>query len=512
MLDNQLKAQTLEYLKLLENDIVFTLSLDDSNHSQELETFIKEICALDDQHLSYTYGKLDFVPAFSIDKANDHKSGIVFAGIPLGHEYNSFILALLQVSGRAPKVDETVIRAIQQIKEPMSFVTYASLTCHNCPEVVQSLNILAVLNDNISHTMVDGAFFQDKVDELGIMAVPAVFKNGEEFLSGKATIEDILAKLGVEDKAQYDAFTKDTYDMTIVGGGPSGVAAAIYAARKGIKTAIVVEEFGGQVNETLGIENIIGTPYIEGPDLAKALEKHLRDYDIDIIKGQKVAQVSKEAPFTLTLANEVELSSKTVVIATGARWRDVNVPGEQEFKTKGVAYCPHCDAPLFAGKDVAVIGGGNSGIEAAIDLSNIARNVTVLEFMPELKADEILQERAMAKDNITIIKNAQTTQICGHDHVESIKYKDRDTDEIHEVDLDGIFVQIGLMPNTDFIRETVECNRMGEIVVDKNGATSVPGIFAAGDCTDSTYKQIIISMGTGATAALAAFDYLIRHK
>lgn len=512
MLDNQLKAQTVEFLKMLESDIVFTLSLDDSEHSQSIENFIKEICALDDQHLSYTYGKLDFVPAFSIDKAQGPKSGVVFAGIPLGHEYNSFILALLQVSGRTPKIDDNVIHEIQSIKEPLQFVTYASLTCHNCPEVVQSLNILAVLNENIQHTMVDGAFFQDKVNELGIMAVPAVFKNGEEFLSGKATIEDILGQLGIEDTAQYEPFTKETYDMTIVGGGPSGVAAAIYAARKGIKTAIIVEEFGGQVNETLGIENVIGTPYIEGPELAKSLEAHLRDYDIDIIKGQKVASVSKEAPFTLTLANGIDITSKTAVIATGARWRDVNVPGEQEFKTKGVAYCPHCDAPLFAGKDVAVIGGGNSGIEAAIDLSNIARNVTVLEFMPELKADEILQERAMAKDNISIIKNAQTTEICGQEHVDSIKYKDRDSNEEHQLDLEGIFVQIGLMPNTDFIRETVECNRMGEIIVDKNGATSVPGLFAAGDCTDSTYKQIIISMGTGATAALSAFDYLIRHK
>lgn len=511
MLDNQLKAQTTEFLKMLESDIRFTVSLDDSEHSQEVDNFIKEICALDDQHLSYTYEKLDLTPAFRIDKADGTQTGIVFAGVPLGHEYNSFILALLQASGRPPKIDEALIKQIQAIDEPLHFDTYVSLTCHNCPEVVQSLNILAVLNPNITHTMIDGAFFKDKVDELGIMAVPAVLKNGEEFLSGKSSLEDIIKKLGIEDTTQYDAFTEKTYDMTVIGGGPAGVAAAIYAARKGIPTAIVVEEFGGQVNETLGIENIIGTKYIEGPELGKALEAHLREYEIDIIKGQKVAQITKEVPFTLTLENGVQLHSKTAVIATGAHWRDVNVPGEQEFKAKGVAYCPHCDAPLFAGKDVAVIGGGNSGIEAAIDLSNIAKHVTVIEFMPELKADQILQERAHEADNIKIITNAQTTEICGTDHVESIQYKDRATDEIHAIDLDGVFVQIGLVPNTNWVKETVECNNRGEIMVDKTGATNIPGLYAAGDCTDSAYKQIIISMGSGATAALGAFDYLMRQ-
>ena len=512
MLDNQLKTQTKEFLKLLESDVVFTLSLDDSEHSKEVESFVKEVCDLDSNHLSYNYEKLDIVPAFAINKKEGQKSGIVFAGVPLGHEYNSFILALLQVSGRTPKVDESVMAQIKAIDKKMSFKTYVSLSCHNCPDVVQALNILAVLNENIEHTMIDGAFFKEEVDALGIMAVPCVFKNGEEFLSGKATLEDILEKIGVDQTTQYEAFTKETYATTIIGGGPAGIAAAIYAARKGIRCAIVLEAFGGQVNETLGIENIIGTPYIEGPQLASALEKHLREYQIDIIKGQKVAQVTKESPFTITLENGMTLTSQTVIVATGARWRDLNIPGEMEFKTKGVAYCPHCDAPLFEGKDVAVVGGGNSGIEAAIDLSNIARHVTVFEFMETLKADDILQQRAKEKENITIITNAQTTKIGGSDHVEYINYIDRATNEEKQIDLDGIFIQIGLVPNTDFIKDTVECNQVGEIIVDKNSATNIEGLFAAGDCTNSTYKQIIISMGSGATAALSAFDYYIRNE
>lgn len=511
MLDNQLKAQTTEFLKMLEGNITFTVSLDDSENSQKVDNFIKEICALDSQHLSYTYQKLDIAPAFHIDKDGEAPSGITFAGVPLGHEYNSFILALLQVSGRKPKIDDALIKAIQQIKEPLHFITYVSLTCHNCPDVVQALNILSVLNPNISHTMIDGAMFKQRVEELGIMAVPAVFKNGEEFLSGKASIEEIVAKLGINNTDQYEEFTKQTYDMTIIGGGPAGISSAIYAARKGIKTAIIVEEFGGQVNETLGIENIIGTKYIEGPAFGHALEDHLREYEIDIIKGQKVTELTKEAPFTMTLENGVAITSKTVIIATGARWRNINIPGEQELRTKGVAYCPHCDAPLFAGKKVAVIGGGNSGIEAAIDLSHIAKDVTVLEFSSTLKADEILQERAQQQANVSIITNAQTLAIDGTSHVEGLEYQDRQTKENHTIALDGVFVQIGLVPNTEWLKEVVDCNLRGEIVVDKTGATNIPGIFAAGDCTDSAYKQIIISMGSGATAALGAFDYLMRH-
>lgn len=511
MLDSQLKAQTIEYLKMIENPITFTVSLDESDNSRKVDQFIKEICSLAPQKLSYVYDSLDITPSFSLNKAGHLSSGIIFAGVPLGHEYNSFILALLQVSGRQPKIDKSLRDKIQQIDEPLHFDTYVSLTCHNCPEVVQTLNILSVLNPNISHTMIDGAFFKDQVEELGIMAVPAVYKNGAEFLNGKATIEDIVTKLGIHNADSYETFENQIYDVTVIGGGPAGITSAIYAARKGIKTAIVVEEFGGQVNETLGIENIIGTKYIEGPDFAKALEGHLREYDIDIIKGIKVKKLAGAAPFNLVLDNDVSITSKTVIIATGARWRNVNVPGEQELRTKGVAYCPHCDAPLFSNKKVAVIGGGNSGIEAAIDLSQIASNVTVLEFMPELKADEILKARAREKSNISIITNAQTVSIDGTSHVEAIEYKDRETHEVHKIPIDGVFVQIGLTPNTDWLKDFVECNPRGEIIVDHAGSTNIPGLFAAGDCTNSAYKQIIISMGSGATAALSAFDYLIRH-
>lgn len=512
MLDQSLKSQTIEFLNLLEGNICFTLSLDNSENSQKLENFIQEICDLDPKHLSYTYGKLDFVPAFSIDKVGQEKSGIIFAGIPLGHEYNSFILALLQVSGRSPKIDEATANTIRSIKEPLHFVTYASLTCHNCPDVVQALNIFSVLNPNITHTMVDGAWFESQVEELGIMSVPAVYKNGESFFNGKASIDSILETLSINNDGAYQTFSEKLYDVTVIGAGPAGVTSAIYAARKGLKTAIIFETMGGQVNDTVGIENIIGTPYIEGSDFSKNLEKHLRSYDVDLIAGTKVQSVSSATPFNITLKNQVVIQSKTVIIATGARWRDLNIPGETEFKTKGVVYCPHCDAPLFKGKRVAVIGGGNSGVEAAIDLANIVNHVDVLEFSPEFKADNVLLDRAKAQKNITMISNAQTLDIFGNSHVEGLHYLDRTSNHKHALEVEGIFVQIGLMPNTDFITDIVQCNERGEIIVNENGETNIPGLFAAGDCTDSTYKQIIISMGSGAKASLSAFDYLIRHQ
>lgn len=437
-------------------------------------------------------------------------TGVTFAGIPLGHEFTSLVLALLQVSGRAPKVEQNVIDQIKNISGEYHFESYISLSCHNCPDVVQALNLMSILNPGITHTMIDGAAFKAEAESKNIMAVPSVYLNGEFFGSGRMTLEEILAKMGnAPDASDFD--NKDPYDVLVVGGGPAGASAAIYAARKGIRTGIVAERFGGQVMDTVGIENFISVKYTEGPKLAASLEEHVKEYGIDVMKLQRAKRLEKRDFIEVELENGAVLKSKTVILSTGARWRNVGVPGEAEFKNKGVAYCPHCDGPLFTGKRVAVIGGGNSGIEAAIDLAGIVGHVTVLEFMPELKADAVLQDRLYSLPNVTVLKNVQTKEITGTDKVNGISYIERDTGAVQHIELEGVFVQIGLVPNTDWLGDTVERNRIGEIVVNSHGATNVPGVFAAGDCTNSPYKQIIISMGSGANAALGAFDYLIRN-
>ena len=508
MLDADIKAQLAQYLELLEGDVVLKVSVGEDEVSREMLSLVNELSSMSPR-IKVETASLQRTPSFSVNRPNED-SGIVFAGVPLGHEFTSLVMALLQVSGRAPKVDQKVIDQVKNIQGEYRFESYISLSCHNCPDVVQALNIMSVLNPNITHTMIDGAAFKEEVESKDIMAVPTVFLNGEPFGSGRMTIDEILAKLGSGPDASEFA-NKEPYDVLVVGGGPAGASAAIYAARKGIRTGIVAERFGGQVNDTLAIENIIGTKATEGPRFVASLEEHVKDYPIDVMNLQRSARLEKKDLIEVELENGAVLKSKTVVISTGARWRNVGVPGEVEFKNKGVAYCPHCDGPLFAGKDVAVIGGGNSGIEAAIDLAGIVKHVTVLEFMPELKADQVLQDRLYSLPNVTVLKNVQTKEITGTDKVNGITYVDRETGEETHVELQGVFVLIGLVPNTDWLGEEFEKTRMGEIVVDKRGATNVPGVFAAGDCTDSAYKQIIISMGSGATAALGAFDYLIRN-
>ena len=508
MLDADIKAQLAQYLELLEGDVVLKVSVGEDEVSREMLSLVNELSSMSPRIKVETVS-LQRTPSFSVNRPNED-TGIVFAGVPLGHEFTSLVMALLQVSGRAPKVDQKVIDQVKNIQGEYRFESYISLSCHNCPDVVQALNIMSVLNPNITHTMIDGAAFKEEVESKDIMAVPTVFLNGEPFGSGRMTIDEILAKLGSGPDASEFA-NKEPYDVLVVGGGPAGASAAIYAARKGIRTGIVAERFGGQVNDTLAIENIIGTKATEGPRFVASLEEHVKDYPIDVMNLQRAARLEKKDLIEVELENGAVLKSKTVVISTGARWRNVGVPGEVEFKNKGVAYCPHCDGPLFAGKDVAVIGGGNSGIEAAIDLAGIVKHVTVLEFMPELKADQVLQDRLYSLPNVTVLKNVQTKEITGTDKVNGITYVNRETGEETHVELQGVFVLIGLVPNTDWLGEAFEKTRMGEIVVDKRGATNVPGVFAAGDCTDSAYKQIIISMGSGATAALGAFDYLIRN-
>ncbi len=508
MLDADIKAQLAQYLELLEGDVLLKVSVGDDEVSKDMMTFVQELADMSPR-IKIEKAKLERTPSFSVNRINED-TGIVFAGIPLGQEFTSLVLALLQVSGRPPKVDEKVIEQVKKLEGEYHFESYISLSCHNCPEVVQALNVMSVLNPNISHTMIDGATFKEEVERKNIMGVPTVFLNGEEFASGRMSIEEILAKLGSgPDASEFE--NKEPFDVLVVGGGPAGASAAIYAARKGIRTGIVAERFGGQILDTATIENFISVTKTEGPKLAASLEEHVKQYDVDIMNLQRAVRLQKKDYIEVELENGAVLKSKTVILSTGARWRNIGVPGEKEFKNKGVAYCPHCDGPLFEGKDVAVIGGGNSGVEAAIDLAGIVNHVTLLEFAPELKADSVLQDRLYSLPNVTVIKNAQTTEITGTDSVNGLTYIDRATGEEHHIELSGVFVQIGLVPNTEWLEGVVELNKMGEIVTDSRGATNVPGVFAAGDCTDAPYKQIIISMGSGARAALAAFDYLVRN-
>ncbi len=508
-LDADIKGQLAQFLQLLEQDVVFTASLATDENSQKVRDFLEEIVAMSSK-LSLEESKLPRTPSFTLHQKNA-ESGITFAGLPLGHEFTSFVLALLQVSGRAPKIEDAILKQIKAIDKELHFETFVSLTCHNCPDVVQALDIMAVLNPNITHTMIEGSMYQAEVDAKNIMAVPTVYLNGEEFSSGRQTLEQLLEKAaGPADASEFS--DKGEFDVLVVGGGPAGNAAAIYAARKGITTGLLAENYGGQVLDTVGIENMIGTPYIEGTQLMARVEEHVNKYPVDIMKNQRAKAIHKKDSIEVELENGAVLKSKTVILATGAHWRNVNVPGEEEFRTKGVTNCPHCDGPLFTGKDVAVIGGGNSGIEAAIDLAGLARHVYVLEFLPVLKADQVLQDRVGSLNNVTVITNAATSEITGSDHVEGISYVDRETNESHHIELSGVFVQIGLIPNTDWLKDSeIKLNSRGEIVTDAHGMTNVDGVFAAGDCTDVAYKQIIISMGAGASAALGAFDYMIRQ-
>ncbi|REK55345.1 MAG: alkyl hydroperoxide reductase subunit F [Thermobacillus sp.] len=507
-LDADIREQLQQYLQLLEGDVVIKVSAGSDSVSRDMLDLLDELTGMSSR-ITVERAELARTPSFSVNRPGED-TGIVFAGVPLGHEFTSLVLALLQVSGRPPKVDDEVIERIKSIKGEYRFETYVSLSCHNCPDVVQALNVMSVLNPGISHTMIDGAAYKEEVERKEVMAVPTVYLNGEFFESGRMTLDDILNKLGVSADAAAFA-NKEPFDVLVIGGGPAGSSAAIYAARKGIRTGIVADRFGGQVNDTLGIENLISVKHTEGPQLAVALEEHVKEYPVDIMKSVRAEKLEKKDLIEVTLNNGAVLKSKTVIIATGARWRNLNVPGEEEFKNKGVAYCPHCDGPLFAGKQVAVVGGGNSGVEAAIDLAGIAAHVTLFEFMPELKADQVLQDRLYSLPNVTVHKNAQVKEITGSSKMEGITYIDRATGEEHHLAMDGVFVQIGLVPNTEWLEGVLERTRMGEIVVDSRGATAIPGVFAAGDCTNSAYKQIIISMGSGATAALSAFDYLIRN-
>ncbi|MGW7889357.1 alkyl hydroperoxide reductase subunit F [Staphylococcus xylosus] len=507
MLNDQLKSQLQQLLQLMEGDVVLKASLGADDKSNELKELLDEVSAAS-SHITIEETDLKRTPSFSVNRPGE-ETGITFAGLPMGHEFNSLVLALLQISGRAPKEEQAVIDQIKALDKPLHFETYISLTCQKCPDVVQALNLMSLLNPNITHSMIDGTIFREESEN--IMAVPAVFLDGEEFGNGRMTVQDILANLGSQaDPAEFN--DKDPYDVLIVGGGPASGSAAVYTARKGLRTGIVADRIGGQVNDTATIENFVTVKETDGPKFASALEDHIKQYDIDVMTGIRANEIEKtDSGIVVSLENGAKLTSKTVIISTGARWRKLEVPGEEALINKGVAFCPHCDGPLFENKNVAVVGGGNSGVEAAIDLAGIVEHVTLLERNASLKADNVLQERLNSLPNVTVIKNAQTTEVLGENAVTGIKYQDKSLGEEHTLELEGIFVQIGLLPNTEWLNNYVELNEANEIMIDRKNATSIPGIFAAGDVTDDRNKQIIISMGSGANAALNAFDYIIRH-
>ena len=516
MLDDSLKAQLQQYLGLLRQPITLIASLDDSETGSDMKQLLETIVSLSDKVTIDLTGKDARKPSFVVARAGETR-GVRFAGLPLGHEFTSLVLALLWTGGHPPKVEADVLESIRALQGDFRFEVYMSLTCHNCPDVVQALSLMAIFNPQIQTTVIEGGAFQKEVEDRQIMAVPMVFLNGEVFASGRMSVEEIVAKLDTgaasREAAKLDA--KDAFDVLIVGGGPAGAAAAVYAARKGIRVGVAAERFGGQVNDTLGIENYISVLETDGPKFAAALEAQVRHYGVDIMNLQRAAKLLPADAGGLVqveMDNGAKLKARSVILSTGARWRNVNVPGEEQYKNKGVAYCPHCDGPLFKGKRVAVIGGGNSGVEAAIDLAGVVAHVTLVEFADQLKADAVLVNKLKSLPNVEIHVNAQTTEITGDgSKVNGLVYKDRVSGEQHTVALEGVFVQIGLVPNTEWLKGTVELSKFGEIVVDAKGHTNVPGVFAAGDCTTVPYKQIVIAAGEGAKAALSAFDHLIRH-
>ena len=518
MLEAEIATQLKAYLGNLKLPVELLASLNDSDKSAEMRELLEEIASMSDLvTLSDSQDASERAPSFAITTPNK-PANIRFAGIPMGHEFTSLVLALLHVGGHPMKLDDDTIEQVKMIEGEFHFETYISLSCQNCPDVVQALNMMSVLNPNISHVMIDGALYQQEIDDRQIMSVPTVYLNGEVFGQGRMALPEIISKLdtGAEAKTAEKINQKTPFDVLVIGGGPAAAAASIYAARKGIRTGIVSERFGGQLNDTLAIENFISVQETEGPKLASAIEQQVKSYDIDIMESQRAKRMStnaKDGHIDVELESGALIQSKSVILSTGANWRELGVPGEAEYRGHGVAYCPHCDGPLYKGKDVAVVGGGNSGVEAAIDLAGIVKHVTLLEFADELKADAILQTKLKSLMNVTVITGAETKEVIGDDSkVTQLVYIDRETATEKHLDLAGIFIQIGLLPNTNWLEGIVELSDYKEIIVDDHGNTSMAGVFAAGDVTTTPYKQIIIAMGDGAKAALSAFDYLIRQE
>lgn len=516
MLDAATTAQLKTYLANLRTPVELIATLDDSPKSTEMRTLVETVVE-QSPLLSARYdGHADRVPSFAISRA-DGTAETHFAGLPLGHEFTSLVLALLHMGGHPPKEEAELLDSVKALEGTFKFETFFSLSCQNCPDVIQAINIMAALNPGVSHVAIDGAMFREEVETRKVMAVPAVYLNGEPFGQGRMDLSQIMAKLdtGTIARAAEKIAAKEPFEVLVVGGGPAGAAAAIYAARKGIRTGVVAERFGGQVLDTMGIENFISVQHTEGPKLAAQLEQHVREYDVDIMNLQTAAELipaGADGLHEVKLASGASLKARTLILSTGARWRQMGVPGEEEYRNRGVAYCPHCDGPLYKGKRTAVIGGGNSGVEAAIDLAGIVAHVALIEFDSQLRADAVLQNKLRSLPNVDIITSALSTEVVGDgEKVQALLYTDRNTDESHRIDLEGIFVQIGLVPNTEWLKGPLTLSPRGEIEIDAHNATNIPGVFAAGDVTTVPYKQIIVAMGEGTKAALSAFDHIIRH-
>ncbi|MCB1171058.1 MAG: alkyl hydroperoxide reductase subunit F [Leptospiraceae bacterium] len=569
MLDNQIKEQLKEYFEKLQSNVTLELQNGEHQKRKELQSMLQDVASLsprvDLQSADASEENETDGLTFAV-KADGEKTGIRFRGIPGGHEFNSFILAILQAGGVPVRLDPDVIDLVAGLSGELRFETVVSLDCHNCPDVVQTLNSLSLVSGAISHDMVDGALYPEIVEKYGVQGVPAVFLNGESFSSGKVDASTIISRLmeraaserkdagagdsgsrSIPEKAESKAKSESAsdsrptgdgrgedsrsdsagaqkvspadssqdmvYDVAIVGGGPGGVSAAVYSARKGLKVVMIADRLGGQVKDTMDIENLITIPLTTGPSLSGTLAEQLKENGVKVREHLRVESMEDRGNYkVLHLNTGRHLLAHTVIVATGARWREMNVPGEMENLGRGVAFCPHCDGPFFKGKDVAVIGGGNSGVEAALDLAGITKSVTVLEFAPELKADQVLQQRMEQRSNISVIKSAMTTEVIADQKgVTGLKYTDRESGESKDLSVDGVFVQIGLLPNSGFVEGFLDRNSMGEIMVDEKCQTNVPGVFACGDVTNVPYKQIVVALGHGATASLSAFDYLIRH-
>jgi len=516
MLDAATTAQLKNYLANLRTPVELVATLDDSPKSLEMRTLVETVAAQSDLLSARYDGHADRTPSFAIRRA-DGTAETHFAGLPLGHEFNSLVLALLHMGGHPPKEEAELLASVKSLEGDYRFETFFSLSCQNCPDVIQAINIMAALNPSVSHVAIDGAMFREEVETRKVMAVPAIYLNGELFGQGRMDLSQIMAKLdtGTVARAAEKIDAKEPFEVLIVGGGPAGAAAAIYTARKGIRTGVVAERFGGQVLDTMGIENFISVQHTEGPKLAAQLEQHVREYDVDIMNLQTAAELipaGADGLHEIKLASGASLKARTLILSTGARWRQMGVPGEEEYRNKGVAYCPHCDGPLYKGKRTAVIGGGNSGVEAAIDLAGIVAHVTLIEFDSQLRADAVLQKKLRSLTNVDIITSALSTEVIGDgEKVQTLVYTDRNTGVSHRIDLDGIFVQIGLVPNTEWLKGPLTLSPRGEIEVDALNATNLPGVFAAGDVTTVPYKQIIVAMGEGTKAGLSAFDHIIRH-
>ncbi|MBW3167258.1 alkyl hydroperoxide reductase subunit F [Qipengyuania flava] len=520
MLDATMTQQLKTYLANLREPVELVASLGDDDKSTQTRELLEEIAALHDLVSASFDGSDARKPSFIIRRGSDAEKWVRFAGLPMGHEFTSLVLALLWAGGHPPKVDADLLEQVRGLEGDFNFEMYFSLSCHNCPDVVQALTLLALENSRVTATLIEGGTFQDEVEARDVMAVPATFLNGEPFYNGKLELAEILAKIDTasEAKAAEKLAAKDPFEVLVIGGGPAGAATAIYTARKGFRTGVAAERFGGQLHDTLGIENLPGTPYTEGPKLAGELKRHVGEYDIDLMdlaKAVKLVPAKQEGGlYTVEFGNGASLKARSLILATGARWRNLGVPGEAEYRNKGVAYCPHCDGPLFKGKRIAVIGGGNSGVEAAIDLAGVVGHVTLIEFDSKLRADEVLQAKLRSMANVEIITNGQTTEILGAEgKVNGLRLKDRESGDERTIELEGVFVQIGLVPNTEWLEESgLELTKHGEIATDEEGRTNLPGVFGAGDVTDVPYKQIVVAMGEGSKAGLSAFDYLIRTE